>query len=261
MSTKSDLKVETETVTKGSFKDFLKKIPFAKKVVENLNQQYERDRFVISQLQSLKDGSVILDAGCGSQRYRRYCSHLEYRGQDFGEYVVDDRKILGTEGVGGDKGYDYGPLSYRGDIWCIDESDDYFDAVLCTEVFEHIPFPIETIVEFTRLLKPGGKLILTAPNACLRHMDPYFFYTGFSDNWYTKILEEKGLEIEILEPVGDYYRFMAVEVARTIATHSILTKILLIPTFLYYYFKKKTDVSRDTLCGGYHVVATKKFGS
>ena len=92
-------------------------------------------------------------------------------------------------------------------------------------------------------------------------MDPYFFYTGFSDNWYTKILEENGLEIKILEPVGDYYRYMAVEVARTMATHSILAKILLMPTFLYYYFKKKTDVSRDTLCGGYHVVATKKLVS
>lgn len=253
-----EIVVVTETVTKSRFKTFIKKVPFANRVVENLNQQYERDRFVVSELRGLREGSLLLDAGCGSQRYRPYCSKLKYRGQDFGEYTVDEKQSMGGEGVGGSAGYAYGSLAYKGDIWNIEEKDAYFDTIMCTEVFEHIPYPNETIAEFSRLLKPGGKLILTAPNACLRHMDPYFFYTGFSDNWYIKILEGEGLEIKVLEPVGDYYRFMAVEVARTIASHSIFAKIALFPAFIYYYFKKKTEVSTDTLCGGYHIVAVKR---
>ncbi len=51
---------------------------------------------------------------------------------------------------------------------------------------------METINEFSRLLKPGGKLILTAPNACLWRKGSYFFYSGFSNNWYKKILEDAG---------------------------------------------------------------------
>ncbi len=120
---------------------------------------------------------------------------------------------------------------------------------------EHIPFPIEAIKEFSRLLKGGGVLILTAPSNCLRHMDPYFFYSGFSDRWYRKILCDCGFTIEAIEPVGDYYSWLAVEVARTAMAHSVLAKILLLPAFFYFRSKKKTAISINTLCMGYHVVA------
>jgi SAM-dependent methyltransferase len=124
-------------------------------------------------------------------------------------------------------------------------------------VLEHIPFPNEAVKEFSRLLKPGGKLILTAPSNCLRHMDPYFFYTGFSDRWFERILKESGFVIETIEAVGDYHSWLSVEIARTARTQSLLAKILLLPAFLYYYNKKKTNVSVDALCMGYHVVAEK----
>lgn len=165
--------------------------------------------------------------------------------------------MIGSDGVGGADGYQYGQLDYVGDIWSIDEKDETFDAILCTEVFEHIPYPIETIKEFSRLLKKEGKLILTAPSNCLRHMDPYFFYSGFTDRWYEKFLADYGFEIESLTPVGDYYSWLAVEMARTAATHSIFSKLLVAPAFLYFYNKKKTETSVDTLCMGYHVTAKK----
>jgi len=87
--------------------------------------------------------------------------------------------MIGTEGVGGTEGYQYGQIDYIGDIWDIKELDNTFDEILCTEVFEHIPYPNETLKEFSRILKPGGILILTAPSNCLRHMDPYFFALDF----------------------------------------------------------------------------------
>ena len=123
--------------------------------------------------------------------------------------------MIGTDGAGGKEGYKYGQLDYVGDIWDINKKDNTFDAILCTEVFEHIPYPIKTIKEFSRLLKKDGKLILTAPSNCLRHMDPYFFYSGFSDRWYEKVLKENGLKIELLNAVGDYYSWLMLEMART----------------------------------------------
>jgi SAM-dependent methyltransferase len=233
-------------------------LPFVRNVVENLDPEYARDDFVAGCLKALPAGTRLLDAGCGSQRYRRHCGHLEYRAQDFGGYSTDEKKMLGSEGVGGTDGYRYGALDYVGDIWDIDEADATFGAVLCTEVLEHIPYPIETVRELCRLLRPGGRLILTAPANALRHMDPYFFNAGLSDRWYQKFLPENGMTIETLRPVGDYYRWLAVEMARTAWSHSLFAKIVLSPAFLYFYNKKPTPTSTDTLCLEYYVVAVKQ---
>ena len=125
-----------------------------KKWKRKLNNYHERNEFVKKELKSLEAGSLILDAGCGSQQYRKYCDHLIYFGQDFGKYEKDDKEMIGAEDTkgnhirGGEDGYSYGELNYVGDILSIDESDNYFDVILCTEVFEHIPFPNETIVNF-----------------------------------------------------------------------------------------------------------------
>jgi len=222
-----------------------------------LNNQYVRDEFVRRELEQLPAGSSLLDAGCGSQRYRSFCAHLNYFAQDFGQYTVDEQKSLGTDGVGGKQGYKYGELDYIGDIWNIDAPDGAFDAILCTEVFEHIPQPNETVREFARLLKPGGRLILTAPSNCLRHMDPYFFYTGFSDRWFAHVLENSGFGATRIEAVGDYYSWLSVEMARTARMNSVLAKILLMPAFLYFLMKKPNLESVSTLCMGYHVVGEK----
>ena len=45
-------------------------------------------------LNLLEAGSLILDAGCGSQQYRKYCDHLIYFGQDFGKYEKDDKEMI-----------------------------------------------------------------------------------------------------------------------------------------------------------------------
>lgn len=240
-------------------KNALKKIPFIRKWILKLNNANERAEFVKDQLLDIQNGKLILDAGCGSQQYKPFCSHLNYKAQDFGQYTSDDKKWLGSaKGTDGDNDYQYGELDYVNDIWEINEKDSSFDAILCSEVFEHIPYPIETLKEFARLLKPGGKLILTAPSNCLRHMDPYFFYSGFSDRWFEKFLDENEFEIISIEPVGDYYSWLGVEMARTAMSHSIFSKILLLPAFIYYFAKKKTPVSINTLCMGYHIVAAKR---
>ncbi|MBU3596007.1 class I SAM-dependent methyltransferase [Polynucleobacter sp. 86C-FISCH] len=237
---------------------FIKNLSFLNKYKVKLNNQHERDIFVVDQIKKIPNDSLLLDAGCGGQYYRKYCSHLNYKSQDFGKYTIDTKQIIGTIGLGGVDGYRYGRLDYTGDIWNIDEKDQTFDAILCTEVFEHIPFPIESLREFSRLLKSGGVLILTAPSNCLRHMDPFFFYTGFSDRWFEKFIAEMGMEIKYISPVGDYFSWLSVEIFRTMRSGNFFTKIILIPAFLYYFYKKKDQVSIDTLCMGYHVVAVKK---
>ncbi len=229
-----------------------------KNVYKNLDNQYARDRFIRNQLKKIPQGSTVLDAGCGDQPYRKYAAHLLYKAQDFAKYKIDEKQMLGAgNGLGGEDGFRYGSLDYIGDIWDINEKNEYFDAILCTEVLEHIPYPIAAIKEFSRLLKKGGSLILTAPSNSLRHMGPFWFHSGFSDRWYERILFESGFTIVSLEPVGDYYKWLALELWRSMVNHNFLVKIILLPAFFYYYWKNKTEISINTLCIGYHVVAKK----
>lgn len=43
--------------------------------------------------------------------------------------------------------------------------DESFDLVWCTEVIEHVVNPAFTLGEINRVLKPGGKLLLSTPNS------------------------------------------------------------------------------------------------
>ena len=111
-----------------------------------------------NKLLSIKENSTLLDAGCGTQRYKKYCSHLKYYGQDFGKYEPS----TSSEGLQMES-WEYGELSYTGNIWDINEQNNHFDVILCTEVLEHIPYPDKAIAEFSRLLKTEGDLFLIAP--------------------------------------------------------------------------------------------------
>ncbi len=234
--------------------NLLKKIPPIQRIFQTLDNQKARDEFVINSLKEIPAGQILLDAGCGSQIYRKYCDHLIYKAQDLGKFEVD----LVPSMTGFKEKYQYGKIDYVGNIWDIDADNDTFDVILCTEVFEHIAYPIETIKEFSRLLKSGGKLILTAPSNCLRHMDPYFFYSGFSNRWYEKILPENKLKIDTIVPQGDYFSWMRAEVGRTMLTSNFFTALLLYPAFLFFSLKNKTAVSTATLCEGYYIIATKQ---
>lgn len=51
-----------------------------------------------------------------------------------------------------------------------------FDTVLMSEVLEHLERPGDALAESHRLLKPGGKLILTTPFIWTLHEEPRDFY-------------------------------------------------------------------------------------
>ena len=57
-------------------KNMIKKISFVKNWIRKLDSQNERISWVEKQLKSLQSNSTLLDAGCGSQRYRVFCEHL-----------------------------------------------------------------------------------------------------------------------------------------------------------------------------------------
>lgn len=174
-----------------------------------------RRLWIENEIKKLPEDTFLLDAGCGNQPYKEFYEHLKHATQDFAQY---DGAGNG-EGMQNGEEWGYGELDYTGNIWEIDEKDKTFDAVMCTEVIEHVPYPNETIAELSRLLKPGGKLILTAPFASLPHMQPYFFYPGFSADYYKYFCEKNGLKIIKLEQISNSYGYVFMELKRL---HEIL---------------------------------------
>ncbi len=101
-----------------------------------------------NKLASLPNGITLLDAGEGELKYKPYCSHVSYISQDFGEY----------DGKGDGLGYqevtwNTSKIDIISYITNIHLESFSVDAILCSEVFEHLPNPVQTIEEFSRLLK------------------------------------------------------------------------------------------------------------
>lgn len=168
-----------------------------------------REAWLKQTLGRVPGGSRVLDAGAGELRYREFCEHLKYVSQDFGQY---DGK---GDGVGRQTGtWDQSRLDIVSDIIEIPEPDASFDAVMCIEVLEHVPYPVDALRELHRLLRPGGELIITAPFCSLTHFAPYFYHTGYSRYFYEHWLEELGFEIEDMQWNGNYFEWLAQELRR-----------------------------------------------
>ena len=167
-----------------------------------------REQFIRAALQGLPQGSRILDAGAGQLRYKKYCSHLSYVSQDFAQY----------SGAGNGAGLQTGTWDVSGidivcDITAIPEADETFDAILCAEVFEHIPDPLRALGEFHRLLKPKGTLILTTPFASLTHFAPYHHYSGFNEYFFRYHFSGRFLILKY-EKSGNFFLYLAQELTR-----------------------------------------------
>lgn len=230
-----------------------------------VNNEYLREAWIKSRLSEIPEGYNILDAGAGDQHHKAWCSHLKYVAQDLGQY----------DGIGDGIGlqtttYNYGKLDIISKIEKIPCADKSFYTILCTEVLEHVFNPEEVIKELARILKPEGRLILTAPFCSIAHFTPSYFETGFSQYWYKKILPLYGLRIEYIESYGDYFEYLAQElhriyiVANTFCGEAALTNKLetdalnTILRMLDRYSINSDKKSSQLLCYGYLVVAKKE---
>jgi 2-polyprenyl-3-methyl-5-hydroxy-6-metoxy-1,4-benzoquinol methylase len=145
------------------------------------------DSNVKSASRAFMAGSKILDVGCGSGPYWPLRPDCQWVGLDV--YQSKPGVIVVPEGS----------------TWEIESGS--FDGVLCTQVLEHaFDFQL-TLSEITRILKPGGILIVSVPFAFPYHGAPYDFhrFTAFA-------MEEHLRDFQILDKtqVGNYFESAAI---------------------------------------------------
>jgi len=115
----------------------------------------ERQEKLRRYLSSLPPGSKVLDYGCGRAEFTEFLASLGFRtvGVDLSQEAIDmnRRDFPGLEfaQVNADQ-----PAPYE---------DGFFDGIWSSEVIEHVYDVNGIFAEFSRLLRVGGKLIVTTP--------------------------------------------------------------------------------------------------
>jgi SAM-dependent methyltransferase len=128
----------------------------------------------------------LLDIGCGMKPYQPLL------GQQVRRWIGLDFAITPSG---------HSKADVFGSALALPFKTECFDAVLCTEVLEHVPRPDRLFQEAYRVLKPGRPLVLTAPQTSPLHEEPhdYFRYTGYSLRF---LAEQAGFHVVEVKPLG-----------------------------------------------------------
>jgi len=132
---------------------------------------------------------LLLEVGCGDQPYRSLVPQdCRYVGIDHGESAGNFDMSANKE-----------IILYSGEVFPC--GDGEFDAILHTEVLEHVFQYRKFLLECRRVLKPGGEMMFTVPFQARFHFAPhdYFRYTPSALN---ALLEEAGFGEVKIAPRG-----------------------------------------------------------
>ncbi len=131
----------------------------------------------------------LLDFGCGAKPYQSLFTNVsEYIGLDYNSegHSHNEEQI--------DVYYDGKKIPFE---------NESFDSLFSSEVFEHVFALPEILPEISRVLKRGGKLLITCPFAWEEHEIPidYARYTRFA---LKDMLEKNGFDILVTDKSGHF---------------------------------------------------------
>jgi len=178
-------------VETSGYSSLLRRLPrFLRRLIDPHTEAI--DDFIREGSRFVSSGARVLDAGAGECRFRSLFPSLQYVGVDLAV---------------GDFLWDYSVLDVNADLLALPFRDHAFDLALNTQVLEHVLEPKLILAEIFRVLKPGGRLLLTAPQGWYEHQVPhdYFRFTSFALRY---LLESVGFLAEEIKPMGGYFRYL-----------------------------------------------------
>lgn len=126
---------------------------------------------------------LLVDIGCGVRPYQHCFAHCRYVGLE-----VTQESPHGSARRP-DVQFDGRTLPLR---------DGSTDAILCTQVLEHVFEPSDFLSELRRVLKPGGRLLLTVPFVWDEHEQP-FDYARYTSFGLRHLLQKSGFRVLVLD--------------------------------------------------------------
>jgi SAM-dependent methyltransferase len=158
-------------------------------------ERFSIDRFVTTiVVPRLTPSMLLLDAGSGKQRWRTaLAAAARYEATDF-ENMFDEKGK--------------GKQDFICNLEAIPQPAGRYDAILNTQVLEHIEHPQKAIDECFRILKPGGSLYLTTNQMFPVHAAPYnfFFFTRYG---LESLFTQAGFVDIDIRPRGGFFWVMA----------------------------------------------------
>lgn len=132
----------------------------------------------------------VLDASAGTRPYAAFFHRQRYESCDVpgGFYVCK---------------HDFECL-----LDAIPQPDETYDAVVLTQVLEHVPNPAVVLRELRRVLKSGGVLLMSVPLNGPLHGEPWHFFQ-FTHHGLTQLATDAGLTLVRCEKTGGAFWFLS----------------------------------------------------
>ena len=118
----------------------------------------ERHRWSVTRrLVAVNGSKFVMDIGCESGKiasvFASSCDHLVLLDVDQELLSSIRPKVRGGS-----------VTCVAADIYQIPFADNSIDRVMCTEVLEHLTDPKKAVLEIERILRPGGRAVVSVPN-------------------------------------------------------------------------------------------------
>jgi SAM-dependent methyltransferase len=214
-------------------------------------------RDVIGSVASKHFYGDLLDIGCGEMQYKELIESnvklTSYTGMDI-ENPIYQKEIQPDVFWDGKE---------------IPLKENSYDSAILIEVLEHVPEPQEVLDEISRVLKEGGKLLITVPFLWNLHDTPNdeFRYTPFS---LARFIEKAGFEVIEMKRFGGWHgsfaTMLAIYIKRGIqGRHKKILGRLAMPLISWLHKKDdkydKADFSNGQMITGIWCVVEKKKNS
>ena len=232
--------------------------------VKNFSESLLRMNEVMMEVGQIKPTDKVLDAGCGiggSSIFLAERIGCNVTGISLSEKQVSKAKEL-VVGRKIENKVEFEVMNYCATSF----PDESFDSVFCSEVFEHVFNLDEIITEIRRVMKPGGKILITVPFLWNEHEVPYDFgrYSSYGIKY---LLEKHEFEILDLQKSGNFARvncqmtalyFYSIIDVKNPALNFLLRMLFIIPINILGSLFMPLLPKNSTLYFNNVVLATKK---